>query len=273
MPIFHIIVLAAVQGITEFLPVSSSGHLILVPNIAGWHDQGRAIDVAVHIGTLLAVMLYFWRDIGAMTAAFFRAFRLLAQRRALDKEFWLLVNLIVATIPAVIAGVIIDKYFAAALRSIEIVAWTIIGFAIVLYVADNLFMTIRKIEHITLWGALFIGLCQAVALIPGTSRSGITMTAARVLGIERPEAARFSFLMAIPAILGAGAFEGYRLYEAGDYAMASDAALTGFFAFLFGLAAIAFMMAWLRRASFTPFVVYRLLLGGALLVYIYGWPI
>ena len=105
MPIVHIIVLAAVQGITEFLPVSSSGHLILVPNLMGWTDQGRVIDVAVHIGTLLAVMLYFWRDIAAMVGAFFRCFRRLAQHRPLDKEFWLMVNLIIATIPAVIAGV------------------------------------------------------------------------------------------------------------------------------------------------------------------------
>jgi len=273
VPIVHIIVLAAVQGITEFLPVSSSGHLILVPNLMGWTDQGRVIDVAVHIGTLLAVMLYFWRDIAAMVGAFFRCFRRLAQHRPLDKEFWLMVNLIIATIPAVIAGVVIDKYFSEALRSVEIVAWTIIGFGIVLYFADQMFMTIRKVEHINIAGAFFIGCFQALALIPGTSRSGATMTAARVLGVERPEAARFSFLMAIPAILGAGAFEGYKLYQSGDYAMAGDAALTGFFAFLFGLAAIAFMMAWLRRATFTPFVIYRLILGAGLLIYIYGWPL
>jgi undecaprenyl-diphosphatase len=272
VPIVHIIVLAAVQGITEFLPISSSGHLILVPNLLGWQDQGRMIDVAVHIGTLLAVMLYFWRDILGMIRAFFRAFRQMSQHRPFDKEFWLMINLIVATIPAVIVGVVIDKYFAEVLRSIEVVAFTTIFFAILLYLADRIFMTIRKVEHITVWGALFVGVFQSLALIPGTSRSGATMTAARVLGVERPEAARFSFLMAVPAILGAGTLEGYKLWKAGDYAMAGDALLTGFFAFLFGLAAIAFMMAWLRRASFTPFVLYRLALGIGLLIYLYGWP-
>ena len=272
MPIVHIIVLAAVQGITEFLPISSSGHLILVPNLLGWQDQGRAIDVAVHVGTLLAVMIYFWRDILAMIRAFFRAFRQLSQHRPLDKEFWLMVNLIVATIPAVIAGIVIDKYFSEALRSIEIVAFTTIFFAILLYLADRIFMTIRRVEHITVWGALMVGVFQAMALIPGTSRSGATMTACRMLGVERPEAARFSFLMAVPAILGAGTLEGYKLWQSGDYAMVNDAVLTGFFAMLFGIAAIAFMMAWLKRATFTPFVVYRLALGIGLLLYIYGWP-
>jgi undecaprenyl-diphosphatase len=272
VPIVHIVVLAAVQGITEFLPISSSGHLILVPNLLGWQDQGRMIDVAVHVGTLLAVMLYFWRDIVGMIRAFFRAFRQVASHRPLDREFWLAVNLVVATIPAVIAGILIDRYFAEALRHIEIVAFTTIFFAILLYIADKVFMTIRRVEHISVWGALFVGVMQAFALIPGTSRSGATMTACRILGVERPEAARFSFLMAVPAILGAGTLEGYKLWQSGDYSLAADAALTGGFAFLFGLAAIAFMMAWLRRASFTPFVVYRLLLGAGLLIYIYGWP-
>jgi undecaprenyl-diphosphatase len=273
VPIVHIIVLAAVQGITEFLPISSSGHLILVPNLLGWQDQGRMIDVAVHIGTLLAVMLYFWRDIGGMIGAFFRAFRQVGSHRPLDRQFWLQVNLIVATIPAVIAGVVIDRYFAEALRHIEVVAFTTIVFALLLYFADRIFMTIRKVEHITVWGALFAGVFQALALIPGTSRSGITMTACRMMGVERPEAARFSFLMAVPAILGAGALEGWKLWQSGDTSMAGDAVVTGAFAFVFGLAAIAFMMAWLRRASFTPFVLYRLALGAGLLYYIYGWPL
>ena len=266
--------LGVVQGLTEFLPVSSSGHLILARAFFGW-DPGRfglAFDAAVHVGTLFAVVLYFWRDIAAMIRSFFRAFRQVSSHRPLDKEFWLMVNLIVATIPAVIAGIVIDRYFSEALRHIEVVAFTTIFFGILLYFADRIFMTIRKVEHISVWGALFVGVFQALALIPGTSRSGATMTACRMLGVERPEAARFSFLMAVPAILGAGTLEGWKLWQSGDTSMAGDAVFTGVFAFLFGLAAIAFMMAWLKRASFTPFVLYRLALGAGLLIYIYGWP-
>lgn len=270
MPLVHILVLAAVQGLTEFLPVSSSGHLILVPHLFGWDDQGRIIDVAMHIGTLLAVLIYFWRDIFAMTRALGRSFKLAATGRPMDKEFWLILKLFVASIPAVAAGLAIEHYLPNGMRDISIIAWTTIVFAILLYVADKMFMTIRRMEHISYIGAFFVGCFQALALIPGTSRSGATMTAARILGVERSEAARFSFLMAIPTILGAGLLEGYKLYKSGDYALAHDAVVGGALAFVFGLAAIAFMMAWLRRASFTPFVVYRLILGAILMWIVYG---
>ena len=270
MPFVHILVLAAVQGLTEFLPVSSSGHLLLVPFLLGWDDQGRIIDVAMHIGTLIAVLIYFWSDIFAMTRAFGRSFRLAATGRPLDKEFWLILKLFVASIPAVIAGLAIEHYFKDGMRSVAIVAWTTIIFGILLYVADKMFMTIRRMEHISFVGAFFVGCFQALALIPGTSRSGATMTAARMLGVERSEAARFSFLMAIPTILGAGLLEGYKVYQSGDLTLVHDAIVGGALAFVFGLAAIAFMMAWLRRASFAPFVVYRLLLGGLLMYLVYG---
>lgn len=270
MPFVHILVLAAVQGLTEFLPVSSSGHLLLVPFFMGWADQGRIIDVAMHIGTLLAVLIYFWRDVFAMTRAFGRSFKLAATGRPMDKEFWLILKLIVASIPAIAAGLAIEHYFPNGMRSVAIVAWTTIIFGILLYLADKMFMTIRRMEHISFAGAFFVGCFQAMALIPGTSRSGATMTAARILGVERSEAARFSFLMAIPTIFGAGLLEGYKVWQSGDVTLAYDAALGGALAFVFGLAAIAFMMAWLRRASFTPFVIYRLVLGGTLMWLIYG---
>ena len=270
MPFVHILVLAAVQGLTEFLPVSSSGHLLLVPYFMGWSDQGRIIDVAMHIGTLLAVVIYFWRDVFGMTRALGRSFTLAARGRPMDKEFWLILKLIVASIPAVAAGVAIEHYFPDGMRDISIVAWTTIIFAILLYAADKMFMTIRRMEHISYLGAFFVGCFQALALIPGTSRSGATMTAARILGVERSEAARFSFLMAIPTILGAGLLEGYKLYKSGDMSLLHDAVIGGMLAFVFGLAAIAFMMAWLRRASFTPFVVYRLCLGALLMWIVYG---
>jgi undecaprenyl-diphosphatase len=270
VPFVHILVLAAVQGLTEFLPVSSSGHLLLVPYVMGWSDQGRIIDVAMHIGTLVAVLIYFWRDIFAMTRAFGRSFRLAATGRPLDKEFWLILKLFVASLPAVIAGVAIEHYVPNGMRNVAIVAWTTIIFGLLLYVADKMFMTIRRMEHITFVGAFFVGCFQAMALIPGTSRSGATMTAARILGVERSEAARFSFLMAIPTILGAGLLEGYKVYQSGDLSLMHDAIAGGALAFVFGLAAIAFMMAWLRHASFAPFVIYRLLLGGILMYLIYG---
>jgi undecaprenyl-diphosphatase len=270
VPFVHILVLAAVQGLTEFLPVSSSGHLILVPHILGWTDQGRIIDVAMHIGTLLAVLIYFWRDVFAMTRAFGRSFTLAATGRPMDKEFWLILKLVVASIPAVAVGLLIESYFPDGMRDISIIAWTTIVYGIVLYAADRMFMTIRRMEHISFLGAFFVGCFQALALIPGTSRSGATMTAARILGVERSDAARFSFLMAIPTILGAGLLEGYKLYRSGDMSLAHDAVIGGVLAFVFGLAAIAFMMAWLRRASFTPFVVYRLALGALLMWIVYG---
>jgi undecaprenyl-diphosphatase len=270
VPLVHIFVLAAVQGLTEFLPVSSSGHLILVPYVMGWSDQGRIIDVAMHIGTLLAVVIYFWRDVFGMTRAFARSFRLAATGRPMDKEFWLILKLFVASIPAVAAGLAIETYFPDGMRSVAIVAWTTIIFAILLFVADKMFMTIRRMEHISFAGAFFVGCFQAMALIPGTSRSGATMTAARILGVERSEAARFSFLMAIPTIFGAGLLEGYKVYRSGDWSLAHDAVVGGGLAFVFGLIAIAFMMAWLRRASFTPFVIYRLFLGAILMWIVYG---
>lgn len=270
MPFVHLVVLAAVQGITEFLPISSSGHLILVPFFTGWDDQGRMIDVSVHLGTLLAVILYFWRDVFAMTRSFGRSFRQIARGRPLDKEFWLIMKLIVASIPAVAAGLLIETYFPDGLRAVAIVAWTTIIFGILLFIADKMFMTIRRMDHIGFGGAFFIGIFQAMALIPGTSRSGATMTAARFLGVERSEAARFSFLMAIPTILGAGILESYKVYQSGDFSQVHDAVICGSLSFVFGLAAIAFMMAWLRRASFTPFVIYRLCLGALLMWIVYG---
>ncbi|MDP6786306.1 MAG: undecaprenyl-diphosphate phosphatase [Rhodospirillales bacterium] len=265
MSFVHIGALALVQGITEFLPVSSSGHLVLVPIITGWPDQGLIIDVAVHVGTLGAVMLYFWRDIGRMILGIV----------SLGKErngngARLAGYLIVATVPVAVAGLAVNYYLADALRSLTVIAWATLIFGLVLYVADRRGMTVRRVEHMTLFDALIVGLAQALSLIPGTSRSGITMSAARMLGLERAEAARFSMLLSIPAILGAGALKTRDLYAAGDIQLSLDAALAAGLAFVTALIAIAVLMAWLKRATFTPFVVYRVLLGGVLLALAYG---
>lgn len=264
MPFLHIVVLALVQGITEFLPISSSGHLILVPGVTGWPDQGLVIDVAAHVGTLCAVLVYFWRDVAAMLGGLSR----LSHGRV-DDGARLAFHLAIATLPALAIGFLVQHFLGDRLRSIEIVAWTMIGFGIVLFIADRVGLTVRRLEHMHGGQALVIGVAQTLAFVPGTSRSGITIVAARLFGYERAEAARFSFLLSIPAIAAAGLLEGYKIVQAGDWSQLHDAALTAGLSAIAGFAAIAFMMAWLRRANFTIFVVYRLLLGAALLYLIY----
>lgn len=267
MALYQILVLAIVQGLTEFLPISSSGHLILVPALTGWPDQGLTIDVASHLGTLLAVLVYFWRDVGKMALGLLR---LLGGR--VDGGSRLAGFLLLATLPALAAGYLVDRYWAAALRSMELVAWTMIGFALVLYAADRLGLTVRRMEHMGWKHAIIIGFAQVLAFIPGTSRSGITMVAGRLLGYERAEAARFSFLLSIPAISAAGLYKGVGLVREGDSAALEAALLTMGFSALAGFAAIALLMAWLKRATFTPFVVYRLGLGLFLLYLVYLQP-
>ncbi len=266
MPVLHIAVLAIIQGVTEFLPISSSGHLILVPAVTGWPDQGLAMDVAVHVGTLGAVMLYFHRDLWSMIAGLAR----MAGGRS-DPGARLAGYLVLGTVPAVIAGFLLDRYYPGGIRGLEVIAWTTFGFGVLLFAADRLGMTVRRLEHLGYGDVIIIGLAQVLALVPGTSRSGITMTAARILGLERKEAARFSLLLSIPVILGAGALKGWELHQAGDTQLTTDALLAAGMAFATALFAIAAMMAWLRRATFTPFVVYRVCLGVFLLAVIYGW--
>ncbi|MBK8909436.1 MAG: undecaprenyl-diphosphate phosphatase [Rhodospirillales bacterium] len=265
MPLLHIVVLALVQGITEFLPISSSGHLILVPALNGWADQGIVIDVAVHVGTLCAVAVYFWRDVAAMLNGLIR---LVTNRPDADSRLVLMV--VVATIPVVVAGFILKTVFPEGIRSVIVIGWTTLLFGLVLYACDRWGGIGRRIADLGMPDAMVIGLAQMIALIPGTSRSGITMSAARALGFERVDAARFSLLLSMPTILGAGLLLGVDLFEDGNSGLTSDALLAGGLAFLAALAAIALMMRWLRHATFTPFVVYRVFLGIALLVYAYG---
>jgi len=269
VPFLQILILAAIQGITEFLPISSSGHLILVPNFTGLRDQGLMMDVAVHVGTLMAVMLYFWRDIFGMATASLRVFRQMADHRKFDAEFWLFCKLIIATLPVILVGFYVNKYLGTNLRTLEIIGWTTLCFGVLLFIADKINMTVRKMQHISFHGALFIGLMQAIALIPGTSRAGITMTAARFLGVERQDAARFSLLLSIPTIIGAGALKGYELSQSANTVLINDVLMLAGLSFLFALVAISLLMVWLRRASFTPFVIYRILLGAVLLSIVY----
>jgi undecaprenyl-diphosphatase len=265
VPNIDILVLAVVQGITEFLPISSSGHLILVPKLFCWPDQGLTLDVAAHVGTLVAVLIYFWRDVGNMAGGLIKLAR--GKRDSRARMVWLL---LVASVPALGVGFVLDRWAGDALRDDRIIAATLIVFGILLYLADRLGLTVRRLEHMTAGSALAIGFFQCLAFIPGTSRSGITMTMARLMGYERKEAARFSFLLSIPTISAAGLYKGYQLWQDGDAAQIERAFLMAGFSAIAGFLAIAFMMYWLRRASFTPFVVYRIGLGLILLWALYG---
>ena len=265
MSLEQIVVLAIVQGITEFLPISSSGHLILIPALTGWRDQGLATDVMVHVGSLLAIMVYFWRDVLALA----RGTRDLA-RRELTNDARLTLFVALATIPAIAFGLFLKATgFLDMIRGIEIVAWNALIFGVLLLIADQVGARVKTMDSMTLHPALIIGLAQALALIPGTSRSGITITAARFLGFERADAARFSFVLGIPAIAGAGVLTVLEAYDAG-HGISSDAWLAAGLTFLSALLAIAFLMAVVRRMSFTPFVLYRFVLAGFLLVLAYS---
>ena len=265
LDLIHLAVVAVVQGITEFLPVSSSGHLVLVPLFMQVSDQGLIIDVAVHVGTLGAAMLYFWRDVFAMVGGLVQ---MMKGRR--DPGANLAGLLVLGTIPVLAAGYVLNHYFPQGIRGLEVIGWTTLGFGLLLLIADQTGMTLRRIEHLRIGDVIIVGLVQTLALIPGTSRSGICMTAGRMRGMERREAARFAMLLGIPAIAGAGVLKGWELYKLGDAQLSAETLLAGGLAFATALIAIALMMSWLRRASFTVFGVYRLLLGGFLLAIAYG---
>ena len=264
MTVEQIIVLALVQGISEFLPISSSGHLILVPLLMGWKDQGLITDVMVHMGSFLAVVVYFWRDIAQL---FKCGFNMLRGR--VTPFGRLAIYILIATIPAVAFGLFVKKAgFIDSVRGVEIVGWNAIIFGVLMYLADRFGMSKKVMEDMKLSPALLIGIAQAIAIIPGTSRSGITMTAARALGFTRPEAARFSFLLGIPAIAGAGVLVLGEAVTSGEKILV-ESLITGGLTFFTALAAIAFLMALVKRVSLLPFVIYRLLLGVVLLTLVY----
>jgi len=272
LPLLHVVILAVVQGITEFLPISSSGHLNVVWELfdwAGWAvpentaSDRLILNTAVHVGTLLAVCLYFWRDLAQIAIGLAK---LLAGQMTPDAR--LAYYLVLGSLPIVVVGFFFKEQITGLQDNIQVIAWATIGFGVLLFLADRMGLTVRRIEHLGAGGAVFIGLAQVLAFIPGTSRSGITMTAARFLGFERPEAARFSLLLSIPAILGAGTLTGFDLYESGNIHLGFDAIAAAALSFLVAFLSIALMIRWLRRAGFTPFVFYRIFLGAALLIWV-----
>jgi len=255
-------VLALIQGLTEFLPISSSGHLLLPSMLLGWPDQGLAFDVAFHSGTLLAVIWYFRRDLARMIAGG-------ARLKPADGEGRLLWLLLLATVPVGLAGLLLRDMVEIHARSVAVVATTSIVFGLLLGYADFSGRRDHGMETIGWKTALLIGLAQMLALIPGTSRSGVTMTAALLCRLDRESAARFSFLLAIPVMLVSGALEALDLIA--EPPPARQLLLLGFGTALSALVAwlsIHWFLRWIGRISFQPFVIYRVALGAFLLLFL-----
>ncbi|NMH65748.1 undecaprenyl-diphosphate phosphatase [Shewanella salipaludis] len=265
MDSIQVIILALIQGLTEFLPISSSAHLILPAQLLGWEDQGLSFDVAVNTGSLLAVVLYFRHELLTMARAWMVS---LVKRRLCDESklaWWI----ILATLPAVFFGFVAKDFIATHLRSAGVIAVTTVVFGLLLWWADK--MSRHELsEYQSGWKkALMIGFAQAMALIPGTSRSGATMTAALMLGLTREAAARFSFLMSVPVSLGAAMLVGKDLVESGqaiDYQAMSLGVLVSFVA---AYACIHYFLKIISRMGMMPFVLYRLALGALLCGFVF----
>jgi len=267
MSLWHLFIVAVIQGLTEFLPVSSSGHLILLPNLTGLDDQGQVIDVAVHVGTLGAVVLYFWRDVAIAAAGLPR----LVVGRVDTPGARLVFLLLIATIPVIVVGLFLKLTgLDDAMRSVAVIGWTMLLFGLVLWWADQRGATGKRAPAWSLRDAVIMGLWQALALIPGTSRSGATISGARALGYAREDAAKLAMLMSIPTILASGLFLGMEVVATADAQAARDGAIAAVFAFVSALAALTLMMRLLKSVSFTPYVIYRVILGIILLVIAYS---
>ncbi len=275
MPLTHIVVLALIQGITEFLPVSSSAHLIFPSQILGWQDQGLAFDVAVHLGTLLAVIVYYYRDLVQIAGHTL----LSIVKRSNTPQSRLGWYIVLATIPAGLAGLVLEGYISTIARSIHVIAYTTIGFGLLLGLASYLNRKMNwntvvnvpqgrpdSLRRMTLVQAIIIGLAQALALIPGTSRSGITLTAGLFLGLRPEAAARFSFLLSIPIIIASALLEGYKLVVYEPQGANPIEMLIGItISFITALIVISMFMRYISKSGMALFVIYRLLLGAVLL--------
>jgi len=265
MGMTQLIVLAIVQGLTEFLPISSSGHLVLVPSVFGWTDQGLAFDVAVHFGSLIAVCVFFRYDIAAL---------LRGVRRILGGDFtadsarmaW---NLGLGTIPAALAGLLFAGWIAANLRDPMVVVATLSGYGILMALVDRLSPAGKNITDVRIREAMLIGCAQALALIPGTSRSGVTITVGRMLGIARQDAARFSFLLSAPVILLATLYEGLNLVMADQPVAWGDLALAVLISAVVAYVSIEFFMRVVNAGGLLPFALYRLVLAGVIILVLY----
>ena len=284
MSFLQLFIIAVVQGITEFLPISSSGHLILISFFTGFADQGPLIDVAVHVGSLLAIIVYFFKDVLTLARGGFASIGVGTGRAEAPAERRLFWWIVLGTIPAVAFGLaiklgafnglaenwfgveIVDDDLMSSIRFTHLIAFNLIIYGILLGLADWFGKEVKQFEDMSWRDGLIVGIAQALAIIPGTSRSGVTMTAARALGYKRVEAARFSFLLSIPAVAGAGVLIVPEIFEAGS-ALALDALIAGVLTFIAAFLTMAFLMNFLKRASMMVFVLYRVAMGCILLAF------
>lgn len=263
---FHAFVLGMVQGITEFLPVSSSAHLVLVPWFFGWQDPGLAFDVFLHLGTVVAIFAYFardWVNLGKAAIA-----SIVERRIGYEKDRILFWFLFLGTIPAVFAGLLFHEHAETVFRSPLLIAVTLSVVGLLLYWIDSSYPALRRIEELKLRDVLLIGFAQALAIIPGVSRSGSTMAMARLLGMNREASARFSFLLSFPILLGAFVFEAKGFLEQASGSLSAGYVLMGFLSSLiFGFLSIHFLLYYLRVADFRVFAWYRLVLAGGIIIW------
>ena len=274
MDFFSTAFLALVQGITEFLPISSSAHLILgrwlldvlgIATSTMTPAEELALDIALHVGSLGAVLVYFRRDVWTLFMGLVDGITAKGGSR-----FRLLLVVIVASIPIVIGAFLAKDFITDAGRSLTIIAWTTLIFGVLLWFADRQPERKSEIETLSFRDALVVGFAQLISIVPGVSRSGICMTAGRFVGLNRPLSARLAMLLSIPTILGAGVLAGYDMFKSGNSDLTSEALIGGLLAFIFALGAIAVLMKWLQTRTYTLFVVYRVALGVLLLGLIYG---
>jgi undecaprenyl-diphosphatase len=262
----QLIVLAVLQTITEVFPIGADGHLALIAQILRWPAPDPGFLLALRLGLLLAVVAYFWRDLADMIVGVIRA-----AKGKRDPGARLALQLGVAGVATVAAGSAFEHYVAGPWETPVVMGWAIVGGALLLLLFDRMSMTVKRIEHASFADAIVIGLCQVIGLIPGVGTAAITITMARLLGYERADAARFFFLLSIPVSAVLTVREAYRLFDLQHGVLSRLDMLCAAVNFFAGLIAIAILMAWLRRSTFTPFVIYRVLLGGAVLALAYKW--
>ncbi len=260
MELLHIIVLAVVQGLTEFLPISSSAHLILIPKLLGWPDQGLAFDVALHIGTLTAVVVYFNKQLRSLTIDWTMSC-VTREARGESRLAW---GIIIATIPVVVAGLLLNNLIDTTLRSPLVIMFTTVFFGVLLIVGQWMGKQNRTEHDVSIMSMFIIGCFQAVALVPGTSRSGITMTAGLMLGLTQSAAARFSFLLSIPTIVASGGYKALELMKSPQAVDWMTLGLGSLFSGLVAFLCIYYFLKVIDSIGMMPFVIYRLLLGGFL---------
>lgn len=271
MTTVEIIILAILQGLTEFLPISSSAHLILPSAVFGWQDQGQALDVALHVGTLLAVVLYYRKEVGSMAVAWFGTIGIGPEKNSKTSfdgklAWWILF----ASIPLGLVGFLGKDFIEAHLRSAAVIAATTLIFGFLLGFADIKAKENVSLEKLNFKGVMIIGLVQALALIPGTSRSGITMTFGMMLGLSKENAARFSFLLSIPAIVITGGYLTYKLITSAEAVDWQTLGLGSVLAFVSAYACIHYFLILLKKVGMMPFVIYRMVLGFGLLWFVLG---